>query len=513
MKTIKKIGVLTIAAIIFATNSPAIGGGFFDLFFGDNQEEVARYWEGVRKKELEESLRILREKGREAYILHEQEKIAFQNGLSLDEMQVLMYGQPPHKTIRDVILEIDASERIVNEVIREKADYVHMQMRKKEAYNKAIKIIKAIHALCGEKYYRMNKEYSDATNVFLKKEAEFLAQSEETIQKASAALTPLNEFLKKEIPEPSLVKVMTARENLLEMFKKSTTYKDVIHLIFKLIQDGNCADKTKEHARNVLQSFETLGEEKIADAFDKIIKSLTLEECGQLGARLGVLCGFLTSHEIGGYVEFEDKNKPLRLSAESFRTKAVCTQNGICGIMHGAVASIGNIQENMEEMHKALIAGFDRVRTAGDVLRLITTRDGYIGEPYIGNGPVIPTVRSVPGGHASAQKLFDILSSGNTVNDIRNRKTGAPAKKIVLKDKTVIFYQTKVKNGDSVITISNAPAWILSGTIELRFENPVEKYFEQHEIPETLDDLKSEQQKLYEGLSEEEKKQFDELNR
>lgn len=382
--------------------------------------------------------------------------------------------------------------RQYNQQIAEENKRITLHNKKAELHNKAIKIFKHVDTMLGGQYYHMNAYYKAAMDVFLKPEQEYLAQSEEVIQKAWDSVQHLNGLLLDENQRKNNLSNNgeRLRNKFLEMFRKSDKYIQITHIMLKAIAEGNFANDTKKQAQKILTAatHNKLNATDLAAAVAKLIGTglPTYGEHEEFCARLSWLCGFLLA---------------------GVKEKIVCSARGVCGVMNGAVAAVSGASQNMEAVHDSLIGGFDKVRTASDVLRVISLKDSYIGTAYVNDGPVSENIRAVDGGKKGAERMFDFFAKGNKVRGLYDPNTNESKKKIVLSDTTVITFDPGTEKGESVITISHIPSWILSEDVVLRFEH------EHHvnDFQSDTEELKAARQKIYETLSTEEQQKLDEL--
>ena len=312
-------------------------------------------------------------------------------------------------------------------------------------------------------------------------------------------------------------------KNFLELMKANEKYIPVALEIIIECALGNYDPAITKHARDLLFAIKdgVAGPTHIANELAYLIELAELKgvDYAKLIARLDeTSLGLLnTGHSaiasgrriISSIHQHDNLCGPFPVGL-----KVLCSPQGLCGLSDSIAAEIGGAKSDFKSVDTQLKA-LGPIESAQDVRRLFMSGGEYIGEPYIGDSPVNPLIRVLPGGQETALAKFRLCASSNSTKISYYQELQTPVYTAVLKDQSMVAYSPTSENGDSVIVIGHMPSWISTDTVEFRFRQPEPEKTgaakTEQEVDAEIGQLRQEFAEGYAKLTEEEKKKMDEL--
>ena len=337
--------------------------------------------------------------------------------------------------------------------------------------------VKNIYSYLG--HFPPNEKLKRVTAFFFQPEEEYKKYSIEVINKAreEAALflymhgaDPKFHF---KVPEEDRVDEKEVISQFLDLFKTDSFgegTRTIATRVFQAIERSWFTEELKKEASDnikLLDEGKLEGRQaahKIGNLFHRGL--ITEEAYDSLIAQLGEFSGLLFPGKRGKNTNRMEIEERLLL----FR-KFVCNDKGMCAYLNSVVSRIADLS-GLEEIHNNFIDSLSRIpeklERIGDVLKIVKPKGKYIGDIYLGEGEVTPSIRDLEGGEVAGRNLFERLTRGNKIRKGFDSNIGEEIEVARLRDGTKIGYQSS--NEGPSVDIYNIPKWMEEDSIKLRFK-------------------------------------------
>ena len=372
----------------------------------------------------------------------------------------------------------------INEYNKKVEEHNKLERQRVEEHNKRVEEIGEIDDYVGGKYYHLNPAYQRSFDSIRENPDAFLADPlvklgaiardyEAKVYGSQYTLVHRPEYAYPE--DKDIVRVYLKTGSKDSILALMTAHEEFIAIAKKIISElAGCTRVTviKEHALKVLSTMDKR-------PLDPVYIATELYNCLQLAKKDGLVLLRLNARldeqsrgllYAGAALGDKPGDRQLCSSGLFPGIRMLCTPTGICGIGDAIMAELGGAKTNFVQADMHMKDSRGRVDSAQDLLRLFKQAGEYAGQPFVGNGPVNPLIRSVDGGNELALLVFQYLARGNKVEESYSYELHTMKYKLVLDDETqVTYWPPASSNGDAVILVHHMPEWISRDKVEFRF--------------------------------------------
>lgn len=350
----------------------------------------------------------------------------------------------------------------------------------------------AVNQYMDGKYHHLKAEHEKSLHAFLKDPAAFVSRSQKELDAdpliTLGAITQT--YVKRIKPSDAIVDYTNLPWNyesrFIALMRSGSAFIIVAKNIIRELATGSYSAEIKAHAQAVDEAIqkELINPPQLAREVDYLTDQTKNHGIDRihLEARLDELSlGFLHTADELSYCTFNFcSGRPLQITTPSCGkndmpflagTRILCSSDGRCGISDAIAAQLGGAKTDFELIDSSLKDFYVHVHSAQDVRRIFMYQGEYVGRTYVGGEPVNSLIRSMEGGRQTASKVFKFCARGNEITEAYSSESNTQIYKFTLADGTKVTYYPINKNGDSVIKITDMPAWICQDPVEFRFIN------------------------------------------